>query len=75
MAFGKTKASPAEEARERFAGGHTVHVATLDTGMHMSGGAVPELADLIENVECEGWHLGHVYPGPGRTYLVFRRSR
>lgn len=70
--LGSKKATPAEVARERREQGHTVHVMTYDPGMKLSSGALPEFADLIEEVESAGWHLDHIYQGPGRQVLVFR---
>lgn len=73
MPFGK-KQTPAEIARERREAGHTVHMVTYDPGMKLSSGAAPEFADMIEEVESAGWHLDHVWQGPGRQYLLFRNE-
>ena len=66
--------SAGDGARERYAAGHRVHVVmTARIKSHMSGGAITEWADQIEEIEREGWRLSQLTPTGHGDMMIFRR--
>jgi hypothetical protein len=69
---------PAEAARERRQQGHTVHIVHPGRFKSHVGGysgfSVPEWADMIEEIEAEGWRFHQMTPTAHGDMMVFRRE-
>jgi len=66
---------PADAARERRNQGHTVHVVLPVRIKTHIGGPVPEWADMIEEIEAEGWRFYQLAPTSiGPDMMIFRRA-